>query len=793
MTSKSSLIYILSVSVLLLFPGCKSQKDSTIDGKTSEVVPFRALPFEINQVRLLEGMYLQATELNENILLDYIPDRFLARFRTEAGLEPRAEHYHGWEDNTIAGHSLGHYMTAISLMYETTGKEEFRQRANYIVDELALCQETSGNGYFGAFPDGKRILEEEVARGDIRSHGFDLNGIWVPYYTQHKILDGLMHVYRTFENEQALNVALGLADWIGTVVENLDEVQVQRMLDCEHGGMNEVLAELYGITGEEKYLELSRIFHHKKILDPITAGEDILAGKHSNTQIPKFIGLARRYELTGDSSDRAGAENFWNMMVHHHSYVTGGNGNYEYLSEPDKLNDQLSDNTTESCNVYNMLKLSEHIFSWTGDPEVLDFYERALLNHIRSSQHPHDGHVIYNLSLDMGGFKVYEDPESFTCCVGSGMESHSKYSRNIYYHNEDELFLTQFISSELTWQEKGLKLTQKTGYPESEDIRLEFNCETPVQLQLNIRYPKWAEKGISVVVNGKEMKVKTEPGSFIPVSRKWETGDMIEIHIPFFLRTESMPDNPSRIAIFNGPVVLAADLGPVPDSASGNPLYVPVLMTKDPDPSNWLEPVPGEFNTFRTTSVAFPRTVELFPFYRTHDRHYTIYWDTYTEDEWKEHQLQEREANRRMVELESRTLDLFRPGEMQPERNHNFMESRTWIGEYKSKKYREADRGGWFSFEMKIPEEGEAALVAEYWGGFTGSKTFYILVDGHIIATENIAQKAPGEFIHITYPIPGELMQGKEKITVKFLPHEGHRAGPIFSMRTIHINQQDLQ
>jgi len=473
------------------------------------------------------------------------------------------------------------------------------------------------------------------------------------------------------------------------------------------------------------------------------------------------------------------------MMVNHHSYVTGGNGNHEYLGEPDQLSDHLSDQTTESCNVYNMLKLSEHIFEWSADPEVMDFYERALLNHIRSSQHPQTGHVIYNLSIDMGGFKIYEDPMGFTCCVGTGMETHSKYSKNIYYHNKKELYAVQFIASELFWKEKGVKIIQETAFPEGETIKYLFETEKPVRFDFNIRYPGWAQKGIRIKVNGKKQKIEEDPGSFVKISKVWEHGDQVEVTIPFALHTESMPDNKNRIAVFNGPLVLAGDLGPVPDPNSTDLHYVPVLMTLDPDSANWLGPVERQLNRFVTSEIAYPRQVELSPFYRIHDRHYTIFWDTYSEEEWNTHQEEYALEQQRKNELKLKTIDLFRIGEMQPERDHNFKEKDSWVEEYRSRKARTADRGGWFSFEMDVNSDDPVSLAVEYWGGYSGSKTFDILVNGQKIVTENISNKAPGKFIDVIYKIPPSLINQKEKIEVKFFPHEANRAGPVFTVRTI--------
>ncbi len=326
-----SLISLFSLFFCIVLFSCNTLSEHKVKTGGPEVVTFRALPFELTEVHLLDGPFKHATELNVKSLLNYEPDRLLAKFRTEAGLEPKAEHYHGWEDNTIAGHSLGHHLSACALMYQTTSDQRFLDRVNYIVDELGICQEEDGEGYIGAIPDGKKIFKEQIAKGNIRSRGFDLNGLWAPYYTMHKVMAGLRDAYHICSNQKALGIEKRFADWMEGIVTGLNDEQVQKMLHCEHGGINEVLAELYADTGDEKYLRMSRIFHHKEILEPLAQGEDILPGKHGNTQIPKLIGLARRYELTGDENDRKAAEFFWVRVVNHHSYVTGGHGNHEYF------------------------------------------------------------------------------------------------------------------------------------------------------------------------------------------------------------------------------------------------------------------------------------------------------------------------------------------------------------------------------------------------------------------------------------------------------------------------------
>ena len=776
----------------MFFASCQQMEQSTqveesrIKKDGPEIISFKVLPFELTQVKLLDGPFKHATELNKKSLLNYEPDRLLARFRTEAGLKSKEEMYGGWESQSLAGHSLGHYLSGCALMYQTSGEKAFLERVNYIVDELEVCQEADGDGYIGAMPDGKKIFEDEVAKGNIRSQGFDLNGLWAPYYTMHKVKAGLRDAYRLCGNHKALIIEANFADWVGSIVKDLNDEQVQKMLHCEHGGMNEVLADLYVDTKKEKYLQLSRVFYHKEILEPLAEGEDILPGNHGNTQIPKLIGLARLYELTGEAKDSSAANFFWERVVNHHSYVTGGHGNHEYFGAPDTLRNRLSDETTETCNIYNMLKLSRHLFEWEASAEIADYYERALFNQILSSQNPNDGRVIYNLSLEMGGFKAYQEPEWFTCCVGTGMENHSKYAANIYYHNDEALYISQFIASELNWQEKGLKLTQQTNYPEEKGTTISIEAENPTILTVKLRHPYWLEEGKLVVkVNGEEFKTSQVPGSFYAITREWKTGDKIEVQMPFKLRLESMPDDPDRIAVMYGPLVMAGDLGEVENPKAQDPDFVPVIMSENRDPNQWLVTSESDINTFKTNGVGHPRDFELKPFYKTHNRRYSVYFDLFTQAKWKQRQEEYEAELERKKQLEAATYDFFQPGEMQPERNHNFKGDSTYAFDFKSRKARVANRGGWFSFDMKVIKDVPMTLNVEYWGGFTGSKTFDILIDGEKIATENVSGKKDGYFIDVQYDIPEEFTANKSHVTVRFQPHVGHRAGPIFAARML--------
>jgi DUF1680 family protein len=782
---KKSLKNLATIAIsILIVSACTKKEKNTIKTGGPEVVNFSVLQFPLTDVRLLEGPFLHATELDMKTLVNYEPDRLLSKFYTEAGLKPKAEHYMGWENESLAGHSLGHYLSACSMMYRTTGDTAFLNRVNYIVDELKKLQDADGDGYIGAFTNGKKILENEVAKGNIRSQGFDLNGIWAPFYTQHKIMAGLRDAYHLCGDTTALDVEKRFADWLDKIVSPLNDAQVQEMLRCEHGGISETLADLYADTGDPKYLRISEIFYQKAILDSLKAGIDVLPGKHCNTNIPKLIALSRLYELTGDTSDRKAAEFFWHTVVNHHSYVTGGNGDNEYFGPEDKLRNRLDEGTTESCNVYNMLKLSEHLFEWDASANVADFYERALFNHILATQNPETGNVTYNLSLDMGGFKDFQDPYWFTCCIGTGMENHSKYGRNIFYHNDKDLYVFQFIASELNWHEKGIILTQKTSYPEEQGTHFEFKCEKPVRFTLQIRYPYWAKNGIEITVNGKKKQVAQHPGSFVAIERYWKTGDIIDVKIPFSLRLEAMPDDSNRVAVMYGPLVLAGDLGPLNDSTSHDAMYVPVMMTENRDPSTWMKPVEGKPNTFITVNTGRPRDVEMKPFYSIYDRRYSVYWDLFNEKGWNAKQAEYNAEREHIKKIKDAEIDFVQPGEMQPERNHNFKGDKTGPGAFKERAYREA-RGGWFSFDLKVKPDVPIALVVEYWGGFPGAKTFDILANDKIIATENISNKKDGLFFYGNYDIPSEITKGRSKINVMFRAHQGNTAGPVFGIRTI--------
>lgn len=464
-------------------------KDVTM--KVQPQANIHAYAFPLEEVRLLESPFYTAMQAEAQYLLKIGPDRLLADFRAHAGLAPKGEKYGGWESSGLAGHTLGHYLSACALQYAATGDVAFLQRVNYIVDELEACQHARKTGYIGAIPNEDSVWAQ-VAAGNIRTRGFDLNGAWAPWYTVHKIMAGLLDAKRYCNNAKALTLAIKLADWTGNTIKDLNDDQLQRMLFCEYGGMSETLVNTYAYTGHSKYLELSRRFYDKRILDSLAAGIDILPGKHANTQIPKVIAAIRRHELTLDARDARIATFFWQTVTQHHSYATGGNSNYEYFGPADQLNETLTDNTTETCNTYNMLKLTRHLFALQPEARYMDYYEKALYNHILASQDHESGMVCYFVPLRMGGTKAYSDPwHSFTCCVGSGMENHVKYGESIYFRGRDgSLYVNLFIPSVLHWKEKGLQIRQESALPAAGTIRLTVTAKRPETFALRIRHPR---------------------------------------------------------------------------------------------------------------------------------------------------------------------------------------------------------------------------------------------------------------------------------------------------------------
>lgn len=742
----------------------------------------KAEPFSPANVRLLDGPFKQARDRHAEYLLGVEPDRLLARYRIDAGLEPKAEGYGGWEAEGIGGHTLGHYLSAISKMYAGTGDTRFLDRVNAIVADLADCQAANGDGYVAAIPDGRRVFAE-VARGEIRTKSFDLNGVWVPWYTIHKEMAGLRDAYAYCGNQQALGVMSRLADWAMQITDELNDEQLNQMLRCEHGGMNEVAAELAAMTGDQRYLQLAERFNDHQVLDPLSRQEDILSGLHANTQIPKLVGAARQHELTGNQALGDAAEFFWDVVTHRHSYAIGGNSLNEYFGPPGVIGARLDGNTTETCNTYNMLRLTRHLYAWSGDPRYVEYYERALFNHILASQDHETGAVCYYVPLRPASQKPFQQLYSdFTCCVGTGMENHASYGELIYAHDDEGLIVNLFIASELRWPEVGLKLTQETGFPDEPSTLLTVATDTPIEGTLKIRQPAWAVGPVKIEINGQPVSTDSNPGSYVSLVRLWDAGDTVRVSLDMPLRIEPTPDDPGRVAVMAGPIVLAGVLGaerPSPDA-------VPCLVSQGSDLLEGLDRAGSELLKYHTNGIAQPRDVPLVPFFRVEHEFYNVYWSLLSPEQWQEQlaQFQAQEAMRQA--LEARTTDFVQPGEMQPERDHAFEGDRTNHGEHGGLRWRDAYRGGWFSFRMSVSDTRACSLVCTYWGDDYGDRSFDILIDDQVIATQTLNRNRAGEFFDVEYAIPLDLTRGKHDVRVKFQAHQGKTAGGVFGCRIVH-------
>ena len=541
----------------------------------------RALP--LTAVRLTGGPLQHAQELDRQYLLALEPDRMLAFYCLRAGLAPKAEPYGGWDGGgrNLTGHIAGHHLSAVSLMWAATGDVRLKQRAAYIVAELKAVQDAHGDGYLCAL-EGGRTAFAALARGEIRSAAFDLNGEWSPWYTLHKLYAGLRDAYRHAGNGTALAVEIKFAAWAERVLSGLDDAQIQHMLNTEFGGMNEVMADLYADTRDKRWLALSYKFEHRVFIEPLERHQDDLGGTHANTQIPKLIGSAKRYVYAGNPADLIAAIFFWDQVVQHHSFASGGHGKDEYFGPPDRLSDMIDGRTCETCNVYNMLKLTRLLFALQPDAHYADYHERALFNHILASIDPEDGRVCYMVPVGRGVQHEYQDMfQSFTCDVGTGMESHALHGDGIYYENGDTLWVNLYAPSTAQWAAAGARLAMDTGFPEGETAKLLWTLKAPKEFTLALRRPYWAGDGFAIRLNGEPVRLEgqatagdSQPprgrrqygypyrvSSYVELKRIWRTGDTVEISLPKSFGVEPLPDNPRRASVVWGPLVLAGDLG----------------------------------------------------------------------------------------------------------------------------------------------------------------------------------------------------------------------------------------
>ena len=791
-----------------------------------------ARPIPLHRVRLTGGPLKEHQDADIKYLLDLEPDRMLAYYRKVAGLTPKAQPYEGWDGGgrNLTGHIAGHYLSAISAMYAATGDKRFKDRVDYIVNEFKTVQDKNGDGYLVALEGGRKCFGA-LKNGEIKAAAFDLNGEWSPWYTLHKTFAGLRDAYRFTGNRSALDVERKFAGWAEGILAGLNDEQIQHMLETEFGGMNEVLVDLYADTGDPRWLELSYDFEHHVFVDPLKRHEDVLGGTHANTQIPKLIGSAERYAYTRRPEDFAAASFFYDSVVNHHSFSTGGHGTDEYYGPRDVIGARVEGRTAESCNVYNMLKYSRLMFSMEPDIHYADYQERGLYNHQMASFDPKSGQMCYMVPVGQGVTHEYQDMQhSFTCCVGTGMENHALIGDGLYYENGDRLWVNVYVPSTATWTEKGVRLAMESDFPEGDSAALTLTLDKPREFTLSMRRPYWVGEGFAVTVNGAPVASVspvadeqarrsrrtqyTEAGpqsSYVDIKRTWRSGDVVKVTLPKTLRLEPTPDMPHRVALMWGPLVLAGDLGPEPvrtrargengelleqDTARSAPV-TPVFVTEEVPVESWVKPVAGETGHFRTAGVGREpnaegkvHDVDLVPFYRLHQRVYATYWDVLTPPAWEARHAGYVTEAERLRKLDAATVAEVKPVNKASEAQYHFEGGKDVTVQRMNGRLGRASRTG-FSYTIPVEAGHPMALVATYYSADrrTSPASFEVLVDGQKIADQEVPRTDPGRFYDVTYAVPAALVQGKPAVTVKFQSKAGSQVAAIYGLRMVRADQ----
>ena len=785
--------------------------------------------FPLGDVTLLDGPLKHARDLNIQTLLQYDCDRLLAPYRKEAGLEPRARTYPNWDG--LDGHVGGHYLTAMA-MNAATGNEECRRRMEYMISELQLCADANarnhpewGRGYVGGMPNSERIWS------NFKQGNFGVYfGSWAPFYNLHKMFAGLRDAWVYCGNEQAKQLFLGFCDWAIDLTAGLSDEQMENMLGNEHGGMNEVLADAYAISGcQQKYLDVAKRFSHRRLLTPMMQRQDNLDNMHANTQVPKAVGFERISQfLTGENeSYHNAAQFFWDIVTGERSLAFGGNSRREHFPSKEACMDFINDiDGPETCNTNNMLKLTELLHRRNPEARYADYYELATFNHILSSQHPEHGGYVYFTPARPRHYRNYSAPnEAMWCCVGTGMENHSKYGQFIYTCKANNLFVNLYVASELNWRAKGIVLRQETDFPYGETSRITV-IEAPSRsgkagdgvFTLQVRYPGWVKPyNFMVKVNGEPvgsavnagpidgvLTPATGPSSYVPITRKWKKGDVVEIEFPMYSYIKYLPNNPQYIALMHGPILLGMKTGTedlahliADDSrfgqyASGRKLPIneaPILINDNIEGiANQLTPIPDKPLHF-TLSTKMENAIrnEIQPFFEIHDSRYMIYWLALSENSYRGYLDGLAKAEQERQALEARTVDKVQPGEQQPETDHKMETDRSQTGNTNDVFFRDARDGHYFSYLMQTDGRTDLSLRLQFWGvGEWKTHEFDIFIDDQLLTSiNNTGKYRISEFKYETFPIPAELLQGKQQIRVKFVAKPGKQIGEIYGVRLI--------
>ena len=777
--------------------------------------------FPLADVRLTGGLLGAQQEQTHDYLLRLEPDRLLSRFRTEAGLKPKAKHYGGWEAPAkaypdLAGHILGFYLSGASMMYEATGDKELKRRILYIADELEQIQNVHGDGYALAFRDGRKVFAE-IASGKIQTrinpkseYGAGINGRYEPIYTMNKVLLGLYRAWVATNDEKVKRVFLRLSDCFGEgVLDKLDDEQVDKILDCEHGSLPESFADAYRMTGEEKYRRWARRLCQKRMLVPLSKGDRRkLDFHHANNEIPKFTASERVYRITGEDWLHSAATNAMYAFMYDYAFANGGNAYDEHLFPTNEFAAKFQRNAgPESCGSINMLRLDEALFEMEPTADKMDFYERLLFDHILSTREPFKGLAVYHTPTKWGATRTYShEYDSMWCCTGTGFEAPGKYAQMIYTHSADDsaVRINLFTPSTLDWKARGVRLRQETAFPygETSCVKVE-KVGKDAKFSVKVRRPFWAGKGFAVYVNGAVAGVPQQ--GYVSIAREWKAGDRIDIEFPMTLRAEPLPGSKGYVAFFYGPTLLIADLG---SEGIKRENYIPpanvfagvkscgwswkyetpmpmVSIPKDAleNPAKYLEPTAMSPLTFRMRGT----DILLVPMFALHYSRYGMYWKLFTaEDEAED--MAFAEARAKEAELAKRAVDSVAIGDSASEKAHGLAGVKTGsgtglYGKHHEHRWRYAPSGGFFSYRLAVGDApGGRTLVTKYCARERGRRMFDDLVDGKVVHTEKLIDHNKPAFVYTQTPVPAELLAGKKDVEVRFVPKPGNNAGGLFGL-----------
>ena len=760
--------------------------------------------FALGDVQLLGGPLKDRQELNVETLLSYDTDKLIAPFYEEAGMRPKASKFSNWAG--LDGHVLGHYLSALAMHYADSGDELVKERLEYVLSELKTIQDQNSKdnnfkGYISGVPNGKSMWLR-FKNGDAGAQ----NGYWVPWYNIHKLYAGLRDAYIYAGYEQAKDMFLALCDWGLTITAGLNDSKMESMLGTEHGGMAEVYADAYAITKNTKYLNEAKRWSHKWLLNAMAASNDNLTNVHANTQVPKVVGFARIAELTGDQTYVKGSEYFWDRVVNKRSIAIGGNSISEHFPSFDNHKKYVEEREgPESCNTYNMLKLTERLFNMDHSAKQADFYERALFNHILSTIHPKHGGYVYFTPARPRHYRVYSKVNAaMWCCVGSGMENPAKYNQFIYTKDESSLYVNLFAASLLNWKDKGVKIKQETEFPKGESAK--FTVTGSGSFDMKIRHPYWVkEDAFKVIVNGDTVVKKSDPSSYVSAGKSWKSGDVIEVLFPMYTHVEELPNVSDYVALLHGPIVLSAKTGTanlnglVADDGRWSHIasgalesldQAPMLASKKEDIPSKVTPVKGEPMHFKAPYLfANQRDANLLlePFYEVHDARYMMYWMVLTDPSILERLKKEQEE---ALALDEKTVDKVAPGEQQPEADHQMKVENSSTGTHQGEFYRDAGQcsggdGGSISYLLETNSEDSLSLMVRYWGNEGCTREFDIMIDDAKLVTENISNKwKKDEFVNVVYPIDDKMVKGKKEIRVTFKTSSG-MVGGIYGVRLL--------